>query len=172
MHSLLYWGAKVLLSPQGNVAFRMPKGRRNKRYANKGHGYMQPVNVLAVLAASPKRRWQQRLSSIVLLRLWCSDIWSLHLWLVCAVQAVCEAVLCSQLSHLSCILCFKDQGRECFSDVLLGFCLAGIWWFHLYLLCYGNGLKDGGPGDLWQEVLPWRYLEPPGFLHCHGWVGQ
>lgn len=229
--------------------------------------------VQAVLAAAPKRKHQQRLSSIELLRLQLSDIWSLHLWLVCAVQAVCEAALCPQLSHLQwgdeepflgglgrvvfpwlgvdllvlsqhllsspckqplslhqlrlpwgktnkqqqkthhrlwkhlaylsirklwcqgCmqeafpvphltifrkygdlylfhVLYFKVQGWECLSNVLLGICLAGIWWFHLHLLCHGNGLKDGGPGDLWQEMLPWRYLEPPGFLHCHGWVGQ
>lgn len=48
--------SKGTTEPTGNVAFKMPKGRRNKRYAKKGHGYIQPVNVLAVLAASPKRR--------------------------------------------------------------------------------------------------------------------
>lgn len=77
----------------------------------------------------------------------------------------------SETLNLSHVLHFKVQVWEGLSNMLLGSCLAGIWWFHLHLLCHGNGLKDGGPGDFWQEVLPWRYLEPPGFLHCHGWVG-
>uniref|UniRef100_A0A672TN94 Uncharacterized protein n=1 Tax=Strigops habroptila TaxID=2489341 RepID=A0A672TN94_STRHB len=53
-------------------------GRRNIRYTKKGHGYTQPMNALAVVAAIPERRQQQRLSSIVLLRLQCSDTCSLR----------------------------------------------------------------------------------------------
>lgn len=103
------------------------------------------------------------------------------LWQQVALCQHCREETCPALSLSrfqkywnSCLfhyLHWKVSSWECVSHLLLALCLAGIWWFHLHFLCNGNGVKDGGPGDLWQEVLPWRYLEPPGFLHCHGWVG-
>lgn len=48
--------SKGIAESTGNVTFRMPKGRRNKRYTKKGHGYIQPMNALAAVTAIPERR--------------------------------------------------------------------------------------------------------------------
>lgn len=47
---------------------------------------------------------------------------------------------------------------------------AGVWCFHLRLLCSGDGGEDVGSGNLRWTLLSGRHLEQTGLLHCHGRV--
>lgn len=49
-------------------------------------------------------------------------------------------------------------------------CLSGFWCIHLYFLRSGDGCKDGGPGNLWPQMLPRGHVESTGLLHRHGRV--
>lgn len=50
------------------------------------------------------------------------------------------------------------------------FCLSGFWCVHLLFLCSGDGCKDGGPRNLWPQMLPGGHVESTGFLYRHGRV--
>lgn len=70
----------------------------------------------------------------------------------------------------------NSQGRVWSCSVRKLSCLhflglfAGIWWLHFRLLRCGDGYQDDSSGDFRTEVLPWRHVEPSGFLHSHGRV--